>query len=229
MSRLSDRARNTPARALEVLRREGVAGLRIRALDATVYRHLLISARALSIPEPSELEPVAGIELSFLDPADIADYAAYRPEADPAETHRRVASGHRCTVARRDGAIVHSRWISPNRLESAYLGLSFELPAGTVYVYDTFTAPAARRQGISLVVASYYRDALRSEGMRTVLGSTWPGNVAARAMLRATGQDLIGAIGAIRLGARRIPVLRWMPEGYVGAARRFSPGAMSPT
>ena len=224
LSRLSDRARNTPARALEVLRREGVAGLRIRALDATVYRHLLISARPLSIPEPAGLEALARIELSFLDPGEVEDYDAFRADSDPAETRRRLAAGHRCTIARRDGAIGHARWISPLRLESAYLGLSFELPPGTVYVYDTFTAVAARRQGISVAASSFYRDALRSEGIRTNLGSTWPGNAPARAMLRATGQELVGAIGAIRLGSRRIPVMRWMPAGYVGASHRFVPG-----
>lgn len=224
LSRLSERARNMPARALEVLRREGVAGLRIRALDATVYRHLLISARPLATPEPAGVGLATDVGLSFLDPGQADAYAAFRPDADPSETQRRLAEGHRCMAAWREGRIVHARWISPRRLESAYLGLAFELPSGAVYVHDTFTAPEARRQGITVASGVYYRDALRAEGIRTALGSIWPGNAPGMAMLRANGQELIGAVGAIRLGSRRIPVMRWMPPGYLGTAHRFSPG-----
>jgi GNAT superfamily N-acetyltransferase len=224
LSRLSERARNMPARALEVLRREGVAGLRIRALDATVYRHLLISRRVLSIPTRGGVELPRGIELTFLEADGADEYAVFRPDAEPAETERRLGAGHRCIVARRGGRIIHARWFSPDRLESAYLGLAFELPSDTVYAHDIFTAPDARRQGISVAAASLYRDTCLAEGYRTALGSLWPGNSPGAAMLRANGQELIGAVGAIKLGARRIPILRWMPEGHLGRAHRFEPG-----
>ena len=223
LSRLSERARNMPARALEVLRREGVAGLRIRALDATVYRHLLISARDLAIPARAGIELPPGIEIGFLDPAETGDYAALRPETDPAETDRRLATGHRCIVARRNGRVVHARWISPGRLESAYLGLSFELPPGIAYLHDTFTALEARRQRLSVATGALCFRVLRDEGVETALAGIWPGNAPAMALLRTNRHDLIGVIGAIRLGRRRMPVMRGMPEGYVGSVRPFTP------
>lgn len=213
-----------PGRALDVFRQEGVAGVRLRALDATVYRRLLITARGLrSEDSPVEEIKAAGLEVSFLEPRELEAYAAFRPDAAPSETRRRFDAGHRCVVARRGGRIVHGRWISPEQLESPYLGLSFDLPATSVYVHDTFTAAEARRQRISLMVSTWYRGALRDEGVRTVLGSTWPGNAPAMAMLRANDQDLIGAIGTIRLGPARIPLRRGMRPGYIGSAHRFAP------
>lgn len=218
--------RSVPARALAAFREEGISGVRLRALDATLYRRLLISARALRDEDAAGAAPApAALEMSFLDPGELGDYGEFRPEVSPGETRRRLDQGHRCVVARRDGAIVHARWISPERLESSYLGLSFDLPAGSVYIHDTFTAKGARRQGISLVVAPWYRRVLRGEGMQVMLGSTWPGNAPAREMLRASDQELIGSIGAIRLGSARIPVTRGMPPGHVGAARRFTPAS----
>ena len=203
-----------------------MAGLRRRALDATVYRHLLISCRPLAERTEEAPPTVAGLEVAFLERERIDDYAELRPDSAPAETRRRFDAGHRCMVGRLDGRILHARWISNELLESAYLGLAFELPRTSAYVYDTFTAASARRRGISVAASAFYREVLREEGMERALGSLWPGNRPARGMLERAGQELVGAVGAVRVGPARFAVRRRMPAGYLGQARRFEPAAV---
>lgn len=161
------------------------------------------------------------MDFSFLAPESIDDYASFRPDTPPAEVERRLATGQLCLIGRRDGEIVNARWISEERLESSYLGLSFELPRDSVYLHDVFTARSARRLRISVNAAPHYDEMLRRKGVRTILGSVWPGNSAGLAMVQAHGHERVGTLGAIRLGRARIAVRRRMPTGYVGAASRF--------
>lgn len=215
--------RDVPSRALEVLRDEGLSGLGQRGLDATVYRHLIITARSLDDRRPyrDDVAEPSGVDFSFLALDSTDDYASLRPDSLPSETNRRLATGQLCLIGRRDGEIVNARWISEERLESSYLGLSFELPRDSVYVHDVFTARSARKLRISVNAAPHYEEMLRRKGVRTILGSVWPGNSAGLAMVQAHGHERVGTLGAIRLGRARIAVRRRMPTGYVGAASRF--------
>lgn len=209
-------------RAREILRDEGASGLWLRGLDATVFRRMIVLARPLSAaPSQRPNQRPTGVAYSFLRPDEIADYSALRPETPPAETARRLAAGHRCLIGRLDGAVVHARWISIARLESEYLGFSFELAPATAYVGDAFTAAAARRRGISFEATAHYREILERAGVRTVLAAVWPNNAAGSGYVRTIGQRRIGTLAALRLGAARIPLRRGALDGHLGPARRF--------
>lgn len=214
-----------PARAGEVLREEGLSGLRVRALDATVYRRLIMVSRPLEMPAPDPPAEAGEVDFSFLGVDEAPAYALLRPDSAAVETERRLLEGHRCLVGRRDGELVHARWFSSKRLDSAYLGLSFELCPKVVYAHDVFTAAGARRLGISVSAPRHYRGILWEEGVRILLGSIWQGNVAGLRMVQAHGHQRLGALGALRLGRLRVPVRRQMPAGYVGSAHRFDEGS----
>ena len=223
LARVKRPVKEIPARALQVLRGEGISGLRQRGLDATVYRHLIITARSLDdrrLDRDDVVEP-PGVDFSFLGLDSADDYASLRPDSLPVETNRRLTTGQLCLIGRRGGEIVHARWFSEERLESSYLGLSFELPPDAVYAHDVFTARSARKLRISVSAAPYYEEMLRHKDVRTILGSVWPGNSAGLAMVQAHGHERVGTLGAIRLGRARIAVRHRMPAGYIGAAGRF--------
>lgn len=207
-----------------MLRAEGVGAVTLRALDASVYRRLLVHTRSLLAPAPPRPSAVAGdAEFSLLGADEVDAYRQLRPDTSAAEVGRRLDAGQRCLVARLGGEIVHARWFETARLESAYLGFALELLPGFAYSYDAFTARRARRQGIA-IEATHRSDALlRTEGAVTTLGSVWPGNTAAIAMFTALGRTPIGSLGALRFGHRRRLIRHRLADGYVGAAHRFSP------
>jgi hypothetical protein len=214
--------RRRTTRGLEVLRAEGLGGIRLRALDATIYRRLNVYARSLAIPLPDG-EPAADAEYSLLGADEVAAYRELRPDTPAVEVERRLDAGHWCMVARLDGSVVHARWVSPHQLESAHLGFAFDLPASTIYSYDFYTAVRARRLGIGAEAVRRYNAILERDGARIVLGCVWPGNRVAIEMLAKQGQRPIGSLGSLRLGPFRRPLRHRLQEGYVGEAHRFSP------
>lgn len=219
--------RATATRASELLRSEGVAGVRLRVLDATVYRRLIVHTRSLrrSSPAPGPETTAGAAAYSLLEADEVTAYRLLRPDTPAAEVRRRLDAGQLCMVARLDGAVVHARWCSTERLESAYLGFAIELLPGIAYSYDSFTAPRARRLGIA-IEATQRTDALLEEGgAATTLGSVWPGNAAAIAMFTKLGRSPIGSLGSLRVGRRRRLIRHRLASGYVGTAHRFEPGA----
>ncbi len=224
MAGVAGDASRAARRTREILRDEGASGLWLRGLDATVFRRMILLARPLSAaPSQRPSERPTGVEYSFLRPDEVAEYSALRPDTPAAETARRLAAGHRCLVGRLDGVVVHARWISIERLESAYLGFWFELGPTTAYVGDAFTAAAARRTGISLEATAHYREALEREGVRTVLAAVWPNNIAGSGYVHTIGQRRIGTLATLRLGPARIPLRRGALDAHLGHARRFRP------
>ncbi len=209
-----------PARALGVLRAEGIGALRLRVLDATIYRRLNVYSRSL---QPAHApRPVAGAEFSLLAAAEADAYRRLRPDTPAAEVRRRLGAGQICMVARLGGELVHARWSSTDRLESPYLGFAFELRPGIAYSHDAFTARGARRLGIAIEATRRNDVLLAAAGARVSLAGVWPGNAAAIALFETLDRTPIGSLATLRLGRRR-RLIRRLADGYVGAARRFTP------
>lgn len=209
-----------------MLRAEGVAGLRLRALDATVYRRLIIHCQPLrAAPAPKPAMGAGEAEFALLEAHEIDAYRRLRPDTPAAEVRRRLDAGQLCMVARLGGEVVHARWCATDRLESAYLGFALELLPGIAYSYDIFTAPRARRLGIAIGASQRTDALLATGGAETTLGAVWPGNAAAIALFDAVGRTPIGSLGSLRLGGRRRLIRQRLPDGYLGAAHRFSAAA----
>lgn len=109
-----------------------------------------------------------------------------------------------------------------DRFESGYLGFALELEPGIAYSHDTFTAPRARRLGIAIEASRRTDALLEAAGAEMTLGAVWPGNAAAIALFDTVGRTPIGSLAALRLGERRRLIRHRLPDGYLGAAHRFS-------
>lgn len=206
-------------RVARVAREEGFRGLWWRSLSATAYRRLVIAARAISDAPPAA---EASMELEFepLLPAGIPGYLRLRSDQSAEQIERRLASEQRCVLVRHQGEIVSARWFTIATAELEYLGLRFELPERTAYVYDVFTAPAARKRGISAQTRGGYEQSLRRLGVEQLLGSFMPENTAGLALVEGAGYRAVGSVGCVRLPGVRIPVRR-LPPGYLGRSERI--------
>jgi GNAT superfamily N-acetyltransferase len=189
------------------------------ALAVTVYRRLILYERDLAVRVPIDPDTPSA-SLGVLATSDLEHYARLRPDAPPGDAARRLARGERCFVARRDGDLVAMRWLSTERADIEYLGLSFPLGPGLTYAYDGFTDPEARGSGFATLSGAHMGDQLRREGYRAVLSTMLPENELARYHLLRLGARPVGTVGCLRLGPLRLP-LRRLPEGYLGAASRL--------
>ena len=206
-------------RTAEVLRTEGLRGLWWRGLGVTVYRRLTIVARPVDLGPATRATRVA-VTPELLGRETVGDYLALRRDTPAAEVERRLATGQRCVLVRREGAPVAARWFATGFAEMPYLDLVSELPDGVAYVYDAYTAPGARGLGISAAAVAYYEHLLRDAGCHTLLGTAMPENQAGRALVSGAGYEPVGTLGCLRVGPLRKPVTR-VPDEYVGRSRRL--------
>ncbi len=186
----------------------------------TVYRRLIFVAREIDespLPGEAELE----LEFEELGAGALPEYARLRTDARPGDAAGRLRRGQCCILARHRGEIVNARWYSVQRAEVPYLGLAFELAPGVGYVYDVFTAPAARGRRVGAVSRLRCEALLREAGAKALLGTVMPENRAGLGLVEGAGYRPLGTVGCLRLGPARVPVRR-IPAGYLGASMRFS-------
>src|SRR5215510_345903 len=156
-------------RVTTIFREEGPKSLWIKLLRGIgVARWELLWERSLDVPL-ADVTPSVPVQLEVLDKAHIADYLTFRPDANPADIRRRLASGQRCFIARHHGQIVHADWIVSGRAWLAYLACELPLAPDEVYSYDSFTTPACRGQRIFGARAVYMQRAMREAGYKRLV------------------------------------------------------------
>ena len=207
--------RRAVLRVSHVLARDGIRGLGIAILGATVYRRLLLMELSLDQPA-SAPSPTVSVEVDVLGRTDIDDYLDFRPEADPFEIRRRLDNGCLCFVARTDGRIVHAGWAVMTRAWVQYLGCELPLEQGDVYQFDSFTEPASRGKGLARTRITVMARHLRQQGHRRLLAAVLPENAAAFGPLQAVGYRTVGMLGMIRLGPWRHVLHRVRRPGAPG-------------
>jgi hypothetical protein len=156
-----------------------------------------------------EVTPKTPVTLEILDKAQIAEYLAFRPEADPLDIAQRFAMGQLCVVARHQGRIVNANWLTTGRIQPKvwipYLERYLSLAPDEVYGYDAFTAPEFRRLNISSVRSLYMHRYLRDAGYKRLVGIALPENTANLRRMKRAEYRRIGVMGVIRLGPWRWP------------------------
>jgi hypothetical protein len=190
------------ARAVEVLRAEGVRALVARAAGETVYRRLALVER--DVREPLDVAVPAALTFGYLDERGLGAYEELRPgrSRDAAD---RLAAGHRCFATWLDGQLVAVRWLATGTPHVEYLDLPLELADGEVYHYDTFTGAAVRRRGISAASQARLFETLHDEGFESSIRAVLPENRAAVADAVRAGYRPLGRIGYVKLGRWRRP------------------------
>jgi GNAT superfamily N-acetyltransferase len=138
-----------------------------------------------------------------LRPATVADAVALQEamgasgvySEDVVET--RLRDGRRPYVVETDGKIVSYGWVAFSAEPIGDLGLSFELAAGEVYIYDCATRPDYRGRGYYPALLRAMVADLSREGWRRAWIGTGPGNfVSQRGIARAGFQKIADVYAA---------------------------------
>jgi RimJ/RimL family protein N-acetyltransferase len=194
--------RRALARAVQVVRNEGLRALWFKAVGETVYRRLVLFETVLDEPP----EPAASsrpLEFRFLSEADVDEYARLRPDRAPVEAAARLHRGDRCYGAWYGPRIVAARWITEGETEIEYLARRVVFAERTVYRYDAYTSPDYRGRGIIGAVGTRLIREIWAEGTRRVIGTSLPENLPSRRMLEKEGLRPLAKIGYVKLGRRR--------------------------
>ena len=150
-------------------------------------------------PPPTVRPARVPIEVGVARREDTQDYVGLRPWRAAAQLHERMDAGHRWFVARVDGRVTAARWVAVDSGHMEETGFSFPLAPDEAYVYDAFTAPAARRQGISRALLGAVLARLSAEGRRRALNAYRPEDPAGRALMHDLGEP-IAMVHGWRLG-----------------------------
>jgi hypothetical protein len=188
------------ARAIEVLRAEGVRALVARAASETVYRRLLLFER--DTREPLDVAVPAELVFGYLDERGLNAYDQLRPGRGR-DAAQRLAEGHRCFATWLDERLIAVRWLATGAPRVEYLDLALELTEGETYHYDTFTDAAVRRHGISAASQARLFESLSAEGLTRSIRAVLPENRAAVADAARAGYRPSGRIGYVKLGRWR--------------------------
>lgn len=172
----------------------------VKAAGETVYRRLLLLER--DVREPLDVAVPAGLAFGYMGEERVPAYEELRPGLGR-QAAARLAAGDRCFATWLDGRLVAVRWLATGSPHVEYVDLPLVLRDGEVYHYDTFTAPAVRRRGISAASQARLFETMREEGFERSVRAVLPENRAAIADAARAGYRPIGRIGYVRLGRRR--------------------------
>ena len=117
---------------------------------------------------------------------------------------RRFAAGDECFVARRNGEVIAMSWGSRGKRWIAYLQEHWHTANDEVFIYDGYTDPASRGQGVSPALATYILAYYRDLGLRRTVGVLVPENAA---NIRARAK-----VGWRACATRRRLRLGWRPK-----------------
>jgi GNAT superfamily N-acetyltransferase len=106
---------------------------------------------------------------------------------DSARTFRdRLSESTRCFLAERDDLIVHASWVTTAAAWTRELRRYFGPPAGDAYVYESFTRPEVRGQGVYPLALDGIVERLAPEGVaRAWVGVEADNPSSARAVTKA--------------------------------------------
>jgi len=190
----SNRAGKAARRALATLREEGLRSFWFKLASALGYRRLLLLERSLT-PTVARLDARPPLRFDILMPSEIDDHLAFRPEVKRADVLERLRSGQWCFIARHEGRIVSTCWATTQPARIDYLACVMALAAGDVYLFDAFTLPAYRGQGVAPALCGHQLAHFRGLGLRRAIRATLPENVPA---LRAHAKNGFRPFATIR-------------------------------
>ncbi len=190
---------NLVERAAQVWRSEGPVSFWFKLASELGYRRMLILERSLEEPIPA---PSAKLPLSIvlLQDQGWETYVALRPETEPALLDARRRRGEFCFVASLDNRAVASAWVAIGRGWTSYLDATVELAPDEGYLFDAYTLPSLRGQGIAAQLCLHQLHWLRERGLRRAIRATLPENGPALRAHAKSGFRPVGVMGRVKLG-----------------------------
>jgi len=193
---------------LRLLRRTGGArAVLVHAVAVLGYRKILVYELDLgSVPEP--VQALATLDYGWLDEVGLDALRRQRPDVPPETYDARLARGDRCWVARQDGRVVSSRWVTLGPAAVDSTGVRCTLPAGYAYVHDSFTSADVRGRRVGPSAATRLAEALAAEGCRMLVAFVEAGNHWAVRNAENSGYAEAGSLAKVAAGRWAVPVYR---------------------
>ena len=165
-------------RAYAVLREQGFKSFWFKVAAELGYRRLILLERSLLQPvnPPAQTLP---LRFDILDESQIDDFLAFRPQLPQAEVSKRLRAGNVCFTARDRGRLVSAAWTTTGRAWTDFLGCEITIGAGEAYLFDAFTHPAYRGQGVAPALCFHQLAHFQRAGLRRVVRATLPENLPA--------------------------------------------------
>jgi RimJ/RimL family protein N-acetyltransferase len=160
--------------------------------DGTVFMRDLIAAPQMPVVPGATVRRATAADAAALQEA--MEASGVYP-VDVVET--RLRAGRRPYVVETEGKIVSYGWVAFSAEPIGDLGLSFELAADEVYIYDCATRPDYRGRGYYPALLRAMVADLSREGWRRAWIGTGPGNfVSQRGIARAGFQKVADVYAA---------------------------------
>ncbi len=191
------------AHFLDACRMFGVA----QALHLTsrwaIRREFLVFQRDLRAGLPA-FPAVASSRWTQLTATHIPVVQALNPALGEAEIRRRLGEGQDCLLCWLGDSLVHYTWHTTKPAYLSYLGKTFQPLQGDLFVVETFTHPAFRRQGIHTWSINQNAREARESGLSRRLSMVPWWNAPSLRALDKNGCTLVGRVGYWNAGVRRL-------------------------
>jgi ribosomal protein S18 acetylase RimI-like enzyme len=186
-------------RAWAVLCDEGPRNLAYKLASAFGYRRLVLLERSLAEPIP-EVSTRVPVHFEVLGEGGVDAYLAFRPDADREQLLERWRAGHACFAALVDERVASTCWVARRGAWSAYLGCAIELAPGDAYLFDAYTAPAHRGNGIAGALCVQQLRHLKDAGHRRAVRAATPENAVALRLHQRCGFRRSGMLVRVGVG-----------------------------
>lgn len=132
------------------------------------------------------LEPPLGTEFEEILPDEPGNAFDGLEPAIAEDFSRRLTLGRRCFAGRVDGKLAVYGWVSTGAECVGEMEREIRPGPGEAYVWDCFTLPAYRRQGLYSALLSHIKISLTNEGCRRIwIGSNMENEPSLRGFARA--------------------------------------------
>lgn len=173
-----------------------------------------------SRPQP---EPRLSVEFCQLEASSLDALAPIMQDVPPREILRRFGAGSRCYAARVNGNVASYGWVSFQEEYVGELNLRLRLARGEAYIWDCFTLPAYRHQGLYSSLLAHILSELEADSVcRVWIGADADNVISQRGIGRAGFRAVADMVLARVLGIRLVWVQGRpdVPEPIVAEARR---------
>lgn len=160
--------------------------------------------------EPSaDIAPGRGVEFGLLGRSGIEEFLRFHPGRRREYIERRLSTGDLCFTARHESALVSTTWACRSKHWVPDLHYMWHVAPGEVYLYDSYTDPQHRGEGLSPALKTHILRYFRNLEVERALTVVAPENAAclcsnAKAGFRPCGDLRCFSIGwGLHLHRRR--------------------------
>jgi len=165
----------------------------------TFYRNVIVFDRSINDTSP-DFQPHLPVEIKILTEKDLPAYYTFRPNQCMNEIRKRLDREDKCFMVLHEGRMVHSSWVAREKVYVPYLRCNLILKPGEFYIYDNYTLPEYRNQGLAQTRSVYICKYYQGLGYHRAIQIVAVENETGLGMSKALGYQPIGLYGCIRIG-----------------------------